>query len=187
MIEMDFDRRRSNRIAFSLLGVIAGMAGLSLAAVPFFRLFCEVTGYAGTPRILSAAQFSAAPPAGVMAVRFNTDVGNKLGWRFQPKEREISIAMGQPALAIFRAKNLMDETVTGTATYNVTPMKAARYIGKVECFCFTRQTLAPGQEAELPVSFVIDPAIATDPETRDVAAVTLSYTFFPAKQERLIP
>ena len=116
-------------------------------------------------------------------MRFDASVNSKLPWKFTPERRQITVRVGEEALVYYRAINLSSEPMTGTATFNVTPYKAASYFGKVDCFCFTEQTLKPGEEAAMAVSFFVDPEIFEDPNTRDVSTISLSYTFFRAKQE----
>ena len=169
--------RRSNTVlAGGLAAVILGMTGLSFAAVPLYRIFCEATGYAGTPQIRGAAGPGAS--AGGMLVRFNANTSPGLKWQFAPGQSAASVRLGEDRMAFYVGRNQSAETVTGTATYNVTPEKVGRYFHKTQCFCFDEQTLAPGQQVEFPLSFWVDPAIATDPDTRDVKEITLSYTFF---------
>lgn len=167
--------------ALALAGVIAGMVGLTAAAVPLYRLFCQVTGYGGT------TQVAAQPPATIseqtIKVRFNADVDPRLPWGFRPVQREVEVRLGEQSLAFFHATNQSDRTVVGQAVYNVTPHKAGPYFDKIACFCFDEQVLGPGEEADLPVSFYVDPAILEDPNTQNVGTITLSYTFF-AREER---
>ena len=168
---------RSNAIlAGGLAGVIVAMAGLSFAAVPLYRLFCAVTGYAGTPDIRAIA----APGATgrTVTVRFNADTSPSLPWQFTPGTAYKRVTLGEDNLAWYEGRNLAQVPVTGMATYNVTPEKAGKYFHKTACFCFNEQTLAPGQDMRFPLSYWVDPAIATDPDTRDVSTITLSYTFF---------
>ena len=163
-------------VALTLFGVIGGMLGLSFAAVPLYRLFCQVTGYGGTPRI------DAGPSPGAIdrtiTIRFNADVNAGMPWKFTPAQTAMTLRLGEEAVAFYTARNPTTAPVTGVSTYNVTPEKAARYFHKVACFCFAEQTLAPGQDMSFPLSFWIDPAIANDPGVRDVRTITLSYTFF---------
>ena len=155
------------------------MVGLSFASVPLYRLFCQVTGFGGTPRV--GAQAESMPVSEhTITVLFDANVNESLPWRFRPVQRRMRVRAGQTVLAFYRASNLSAGPLTGTATYNVTPYKAAPYFSKVDCFCFTEQRLEPGQVAELPVSFFVDPAIFSDPDTREVRSITLSYTFFRA-------
>lgn len=167
---------RNNLLAFTLVGVIGGMLGLSFAAVPLYRLFCQVTGFGGTPRIDSGA--SPGMVDRQITVRFNADVNGRMPWKFAPLQRDVTLRLGQEAVAFYTARNPTDGPITGVSTYNVTPEKAARYFHKTACFCFDEQTLEAGQDMSFPLSFWVDPAIADDPNTRDVTTITLSYTFF---------
>jgi cytochrome c oxidase assembly protein subunit 11 len=169
-------RRSGTMLGLSLLGVVIGMVGLSFGAVPLYRVFCAVTGYGGTPQIGPA--LSRTVSANRITVRFDADVNPGLPWRFTPEQRQITLRLGEQKVAFYRARNTSDRPVTGIAVYNVTPDKAGVYFHKTACFCFNEQTLAPNQEMQLPVSFWVDPAIATDPGTADVTTITLSYTFF---------
>jgi cytochrome c oxidase assembly protein subunit 11 len=173
--------RRGNAAFGVLLAcVIAGMVGATFAAVPLYRVFCAVTGYGGTPQIGGAAAPGAV--AGVntptILVRLNADTNPKLPWEFHPEQHEVRLKLGEEQIAFYQARNLAAEPVTGIALYNVTPEKVGKYFHKTACFCFNRQTLNPGQEMQFPVTFWVDPAIATDPSTSDVDVITLSYTFF---------
>ncbi|MCE9523411.1 MAG: cytochrome c oxidase assembly protein [Alphaproteobacteria bacterium] len=172
---------RNDRVLLMCVGVFVAMVGLTYASVPLYRIFCQATGFAGTPRIF--AQASNAVGTGSIEVRFDANVGQDLPWDFKPENGSMRVRLGENNKAFFRARNDSAHAIVGTATFNVTPMKAAQYFNKVQCFCFTRQELKAGQFANLGVSFFVDPAIATDPATKDVTAVTLSYTFFPAKSE----
>ncbi len=158
---------------------VAGMVGLAFASVPLYRIFCQVTGFGGTPRI--AAAKSVRIGERVITVRFDSNLASGMPWRFQPVKRQIDLRVGEQKLAFYRARNDSGETITGTATFNVTPAKAGYYFNKVDCFCFTEQTLAPGQEVDMPVSFFIDPDIVKDRNLDEVSQITLSYTFFRAK------
>ncbi|MBN8888903.1 MAG: cytochrome c oxidase assembly protein [Rhodospirillales bacterium 70-18] len=168
--------RRNLPMAALLAGVVAGMTGLSFAAVPLYRMFCEATGYGGTPQI--GPSVSPGVVARPIVVRFNADTHPGLPWRFTPLESEARLQLGEERLAFYTATNRAETAVTGVATYNVTPEKAAKYFHKTACFCFDQQTLGPRQDMQFPLSFYVDPAIATDPSTADVRTITLSYTFF---------
>jgi len=169
--------RRGNGLFAAVLSVgIFGMLGLSYAAVPLYRMFCQATGYGGTPRIGGPA--APGTGAGVITVRFDANTSPALPWRFRPDERTVTVALGEDRLASYTGRNGGDRAITGVATYNVTPEKAAPYFHKTACFCFNQQTLQAGQEMQFPLSFWVDPAIATNPDTRDVKTITLSYTFF---------
>ena len=172
--------RANRRVAALLFGLTAAMIGLSFAAVPLYRMFCQATGYDGTPRRVEAA--SATMLDCEITVRFDANVSSALGWKFEPAQREIRLKVGENALSFYKAENMTAMPLTGTATFNVTPEIAGAYFSKVECFCFTEQRLAPGQKADLPVSFFIDPAIVNDPDASQVREITLSYTFFKANK-----
>lgn len=169
-------RSRNGILAGALIGVVGGMVGLSFASVPLYRMFCAATGYGGTPKIGPAE--SATETAQTIVVRFNADTNPALPWHFAPSQPDIRLRLGEDRLAFYTARNLGDGPVTGVATYNVTPDKVGKYFHKTACFCFNEQTLAAGQQMQFPVSFWVDPAIATDPNTSDVRTITLSYTFF---------
>ena len=166
----------------ALLGVLGAMVLLVSFSVPLYRLFCQATGFSGTDQ-----RASAAPPAELkdrlITVRFDATAVPELGWEFRPLQNSVQVHPGEEKVVAFRAHNLTNSTVTGTATHNVTPVKAAIYFDKLQCFCFTKQRLAPGQSEDLAVSFFVDPDIASDPNTRDVDTITLSYTMFRAKDD----
>ena len=178
---IDAARRRNARTGVVLTGVVAGMIGLSFASVPLYRLFCQVTGFGGTTQVAEAAP--GAVSERVTKVRFNADTGPGLPWTFKPVQREIALKVGESGLAYYRARNLADVAVTGTSTFNVTPLKAGRYFSKVQCFCFDEQRLEAGQELDMAVSFFVDPAILSDRNLDDVTTITLSYTFFRAPDD----
>ena len=169
--------RRNKFTAFAAASVVAGMVGMSYAAVPLYELFCQVTGFGGTPQRADSA------PQQVLdrdvTVRLNADVGSGLAWKFQPLQRDVTLKVGEEALAFYRATNMSDKPVVGMATFNVTPDKVGQYFNKIACFCFTEQRLEPGQSIDMPVSFFVDPRIAQDRNLDDVSDITLSYTFFP--------
>ncbi len=169
--------RRNIATAAGLMAVVVAMGGLAYASVPLYRWFCQVTGYGGTTQVAAAAPAAAHDRS--VTVRFNADVNSRLPWRFQPVERSIRVKLGEEALAFYRARNIGDRPVTGTATFNVTPLKAGPYFAKLDCFCFTEQTLAAGHSVDMPVSFYVDPEMAKDRNLDDVKTITLSYTFFP--------
>jgi cytochrome c oxidase assembly protein subunit 11 len=156
-----------------------GMLGLSFAAVPLYRLFCEVTGYGGTPRV--AQTDTGQMLERTIVIRFDANVDPGLAWTFQPVQREMTLRVGEPGLAFYRAHNPTGQTLAGVATFNVTPLKAGAYFNKTQCFCFQDQRLEPGHSADMPVAFFVDPAIADNRNLDDVRAITLSYTFFQTK------
>jgi cytochrome c oxidase assembly protein subunit 11 len=163
-------------LGLTVLGAILGMVGMSFAAVPLYREFCQLTGYAGTPNTSTAS----APGAITIpvTVRFDANVASGLPWRFSPVQPSVTLSLGEQDVAFYKARNQSGEPVTGVALYNVTPEKVGKYFHKTACFCFNEQTLNPGQEMQFPLSFWVDPAIATDPNTADVHTITLSYTFY---------
>jgi cytochrome c oxidase assembly protein subunit 11 len=170
----------NKRLAAALFALTAVMVGLSFAAVPLYRLFCQATGYDGTPKRAEAA--SGRTLDREITVRFDANVSSALGWTFQPAQREMRLKIGENALAFYTVANTSSTALTGTATFNVTPEIAGSYFSKVECFCFTEQRLEPGQKADLPVSFFIDPTIVDDADAGGIQEITLSYTFFKANK-----
>lgn len=169
--------RANGRVALSLAGVVVAMSGLAYASVPLYELFCRVTGFGGTTQVAESLPETISERR--IAIRFNADVNPDLPWAFQPLEREVSLQVGESGLAFYRATNRAARPTAGTATFNVTPLKAGQYFNKVQCFCFTEQTLAPGESMDMAVSFFVDPAIEEDPNLDEVRTITLSYTFFP--------
>ncbi len=173
--------RRNARMAVKLGAVVAGMVGLSFASVPLYDLFCRVTGFGGTTMVAEKAPDKALER--VVTVRFNADVNSSIHWDFRPDTHAVDVRVGEAMTIAYRAKNLEDRAVIGTATYNVTPEKAGQYFNKIQCFCFTEQKLEPGQSIDMPVNFYVDPAMADDPNMADVKTITLSYTFFRADDQ----
>jgi cytochrome c oxidase assembly protein subunit 11 len=169
---------RNARVALICVGVFVAMVGAAFAAVPFYRAFCQATGFNGAVRRASATG-PGPVSARTVVVRFDTNV-NGIEWRFEPEQASQTVHFGENKLAFFRATNLSGRTLTGRALFNVLPEAAGPYFSKLECFCFKNQTLAPGQSAEFPVVYTVDHRYAQDRDTRDQAEITLSYTFFPA-------
>jgi cytochrome c oxidase assembly protein subunit 11 len=172
------NRRRIGATVVLLAVVVAGMAGLSFASVPLYRLFCQATGYGGTTQ--RAASAPKAVDDAVITVRFDAQTAPDLGWEFRPVVPEVKVHPGEQREVLFRAVNRSTETVTGTATYNVTPTKVGIYFDKLQCFCFTGQRLAPGESRDMGVVFFVDPDMLGDPDTSEVRTLTLSYTMFRA-------
>ncbi|MDA0653716.1 MAG: cytochrome c oxidase assembly protein [Proteobacteria bacterium] len=169
-------RRGKGITVVCLLAILGAMGTLTSYSVELYEVFCRVTGYGGTTRIAERASDRIVDRQ--LTIRFNADINS--GLRFEPAQDSITIRAGQQALAFYRAESNADRPVVGTATFNVTPSKAGQYFNKIDCFCFTEQMLDPGQVADLPVQFFIDPAIVDDPNLNDVSTITLSYTFFKA-------
>ncbi len=177
--------RRNRRGALMAVCFALAMLGMGYAAVPLYRIFCEATGFGGTTMKVSEATASAiAVTDKQIVVRFDSNVSSALPWRFKPVNPTEKITIGARDMAAFEAENLSSRPVTGTATFNVTPVQAGRYFAKVQCFCFTEQTLQPGEKVRMPVIYYVDPAILTDPDTKDIEEITLSYTFYPLDQAK---
>lgn len=171
-------KRRTGATLAGLVVIIVAMVGLVIGSVPLYRAFCQATGIGGPPRQVAAD--SSTPTGKEVTVRFDASVAKGLQWRFVPQAREMKVRLGEDNLAVFTATNVSDRAITGTAVFNATPDKIGKYVAKIQCFCFTEQTLEPGQTVDMVVSFVIDPAMATDPHSGEVNTITLSYTFFNA-------
>lgn len=169
--------RRNKRTMAAVLGAVVGMIGLAYASVPLYDLFCKVTGFGGTPGIARAP--SEVIVDREITVRFDSSVNRKLAWNFAPAQAPMTIKVGETALAFYRADSKADGPTVGTATFNVTPLKVAKYVDKIDCFCFTEQRLEAGESVDMAVSFFVDPAIMDDRLLDDVNTITLSYTFFP--------
>ena len=167
-------------VALACVAVVFGMLGAAYAAVPLYRLFCQLTGYDGTT--MRAARPSNVVLDRTITVRFDANVGPHMPWRFEPVQRSLKVRLGENALAVYRATNPTDRPVTGTATFNVTPELAGAYFNKIECFCFQEQRLEPGESVEMPVSFFVDPAFVDDKNTAHLTQITLSYTFYPVER-----
>ena len=170
--------QKNNRTAAATALVAVAMMGLAFASVPLYRLFCQVTGFAGTTQRADGAVAPGAVGSAV-SVRFDANVSPSMPWRFKPERMTEQVAIGAREIAFYTAKNLSDRPVTGTATFNVTPEDAGQYFTKIQCFCFTEQVLKPGEEARLPVVFYIDPKILENEDARQISEITLSYTFYP--------
>ncbi len=168
-------QRSNTRTVGMLAGVVVLMGALSWAAVPFYDWFCRVTGYGGTTNV--SADGSDLVLDEKIRVRFDANVDPNMGWTFRPLQRDMELRIGENAIAFYEAVNTTDETITGTASYNVAPEIAGYYFNKIECFCFTEQTLAPGERIEMPVSFFVDAGLVDDRDAGRVRDITLSYTF----------
>jgi len=177
---------KNARLAWTLVVVIGGMLGLAYAAVPLYEMFCKATGFAGTPIIAQAGAQGDGRPVleRTVTVRFDSNLDPNLPWRFEPVQREVKVRLGEEKLVFFRATNVSQRPIVGTATYNITPERTGRWFDKVQCFCFTEQLLKPGQSVDMPVTFFVDPEMSKDRRYDDIRTITLSYTFFEAKTER---
>lgn len=176
-------QHRNQRVGFIALLAAFAMLGLGFAAVPLYDMFCRVTGFGGTTQRATAAEANLAERmalsagAPTISIRFDASLARDMPWEFRPKQVTDTVQIGQRDMAVFVAKNLSSEAVTGTASFNVEPEQAGIYFNKIQCFCFTEQTLQPGQEVDMPVLYFIDPAALDDPNMKDVEQITLSYTF----------
>ena len=166
-----------------ILAVIFLMGALAWLSVPLYRIFCQVTGYGGTPQVISEQDLPKVSHQ-TIRVRFDASTANHLPWEFTPKEREITVRLGETNLAFYEAYNPTDKPITGSATFNVTPYTTGTYFVKIDCFCFQEQTLEPQERVLMPVSFFVDPEIMDDPEANYTTRITLSYTFFPKKDKK---
>jgi len=160
--------------------VVVLMIGASYAAVPFYNWFCRATGFNGTTQVATAAP-SSAPLTRKIAVRFDSNVAPGLPWKFEPEQNEIEIKIGEVVTVFFKVTNEAARTTTGQAAYNVAPLTVGKYFEKINCFCFTEQTMAPGEKREMPVVFYVDPSITGDSDNDGLNTITLSYTFYPVR------
>lgn len=168
-------KKQHRTLAAWCFALVVTMVGAAYAAVPLYRLFCQVTGFDGTPRIATSVPSVVLDKT--ITVRFDGNVAPGLPWKFEPVQNTVEAKIGESMLVFYRATNTSDKPVKGSATFNVFPEIAAVYFNKVQCFCFTEQVLEPGQSIEFPVSFFVDPEIVHDKDARRVTHITLSYTF----------
>jgi cytochrome c oxidase assembly protein subunit 11 len=169
-------RNRTVALRAALFGL--AMLGLAFASVPLYRIFCQVTGFGGTTMTADRAPGAVA---GEIGVRFDANISPALPWKFEPEQATVRIQPGARTIVSYRATNLTARATAGTASFNVSPAQAGQYFSKIECFCFTEQTLRPGQSVSMPVVFFVDPKLRTDPATRNIDEITLSYTFYPVE------
>jgi cytochrome c oxidase assembly protein subunit 11 len=160
--------------------VVVLMVGASYAAVPFYNWFCRATGFNGTTQVATSAP-SSAPLERKIAVRFDSNVAPGLPWKFEPEQTEIEVKIGQVVTVYYTVTNQSARTTTGQAAYNVAPLTVGAYFQKINCFCFTEQTMAPGEKREMPVVFYVDPSLVNDSDNEGLNTVTLSYTFYPVR------
>ncbi len=170
--------QKNTRTAMIMAVIVAAMVGLAFASVPLYKMFCELTGFAGTPQ---RAERAPGAIAGEVGVRFDANVHPGLPWQFEPEQTTVRIKPGAQTKVFYLAQNLSARPITGQAVFNVSPDQVGKYFKKVECFCFTEQTLKAGQKVDMPVIFFVDPAIKKDPDTKDIDEITLSYTFYPVE------
>jgi cytochrome c oxidase assembly protein subunit 11 len=171
-------QNKNTRTALLMALLAAAMVGLAFASAPLYRMFCQLTGFDGTPQ---RAERAPGAIAGEVGVRFDANIHPGLPWRFEPEQTTVRIKPGAQTKIFYRAQNLSARTWTGQAVFNVSPDQVGKYFKKIQCFCFTEQTLKAGETADMPVLFFVDPAIRKDPDTKDVDEITLSYTFYPVE------
>jgi cytochrome c oxidase assembly protein subunit 11 len=164
-------------VAVLCAGLAVAMIGLAYASVPLYRLFCQVTGYAGTTQRVATASTQVTDK--LVTVRFDANVAPGLPWTFEAVSKPMALKLGETAIATYRATSKATGPTIGTAAYNVVPDQAGSFFNKLACFCFTEQTLQAGQSIDMPVQFFVDPAMATDSDGKRIGEITLSYTFFP--------
>ncbi|WP_112663347.1 cytochrome c oxidase assembly protein [Microvirga flavescens] len=172
-------QRNVRRTVIGCAALVAGMVGLAYASVPLYDLFCKVTGFDGTPTVASSNASKALDRT--IAVRFDANVAPGLNWRFSPETPEVKVKLGETTTVLYKVTNTGDKPTTGIATYNVQPDLAGTYFTKLECFCFTEQTIKPGETLESAVVFYVDPRLVTDSDIHNLSSITLSYTYFPSK------
>ena len=177
-------RQKRNRRSGMLFAVLPfAMLVLAYGSVPLYRMFCQATGYGGTTQRVENTSKVVLDRS--VQILFDGNVGGGLSWAFAPVQRTMDVKLGETAMAFFRATNTSDHRITGTATFNVDPPAAGIHFNKIQCFCFTEQTLEPGQSVDMPVTFYVDPALATDKDARSIGVIVLSYTFFPQAEGKV--
>ena len=171
-------QNRNAKTALLMALIVAAMVGLAFASAPLYRMFCEYTGFDGTPQ---RADRAPGAVAGQVGVRFDANVHPGLPWRFEPEQTTVRVKPGAKTQIFYRAQNLSAKTLTGQAVFNVSPDQVGKYFKKIQCFCFNEQTLQPGQTVDMPVVFFVDPDIMKDSDTKNLHEITLSYTFYPVE------
>ena len=175
---MDQASQKNKRVAYIAASVFVGMIGMSYAAVPLYKAFCQTTGFGGTTQRATKAPEKATDQ--FIMVRFDANTSSGLPWEFRPRQTTMKVKIGEQNMAYYDARNIGSDINTGTAVFNVSPASAGAYFDKIQCFCFTKQTLKAGQAEELPVSFFVDPALLDDADAKNIKEITLSYTFYPS-------
>lgn len=175
---------RNARVVLMSTATVVAMVGLTYASVPLYRLFCQVTGFGGTTQRAEAAPQQALDKT--ISVRFDANTSGKLAWAFHPVQPALKVKFGEQNMAYYEAVNRSDKTLTGSAVFNVTPPQAGAFFNKIQCFCFTEQTLKPGEKIEMPVTFFVDPDMLEDPDAAGVDEITLSYTFYPVDKPKAV-
>ena len=170
--------QKNMRTALWMALIVASMVGLAFASPVLYRTFCSLTGFDGTPL---RAERAPGAIAGQVRVRFDANVHPGLPWRFEPEQNLVTVKPGAQTRVFYRATNLSARTIVAQAAYNVSPDQVGKYFKKIQCFCFSEQTLKPGQSVDMPVVFFVDPALKRDEDTKDIDEITLSYTFYPVE------
>ncbi|KAK2866514.1 hypothetical protein Q7C36_002570 [Tachysurus vachellii] len=183
-------KQKNKTILTYIAAAGVGMIGMSYAAVPLYRLYCQASGLGGAATAghdSDLVETMQPVKDRIIKVTFNADTHASLQWNFRPQQSEIYIVPGETALAFYTAQNPTDKPVIGISTYNVVPFEAGQYFNKIQCFCFEEQRLNPHEEVDMPVFFYIDPEFDEDPRMARVDTITLSYTFFEAKEGQTLP
>ena len=175
---------RNARVVLMSTATVVAMVGLTYASVPLYRLFCQVTGFGGTTQRAETAPQQVLDKT--VSVRFDANTSGKLEWTFHPVQPSVKVKFGEQSMAYYEAVNRSDKTLTGSAVFNVTPVQAGAYFNKIQCFCFTEQTLKPGEKIEMPVSFFVDPDMLDDADAAGIEEITLSYTFYPVDKTKAV-
>ncbi len=166
--------------------VVVLMVGASYAAVPFYNWFCRTTGFNGTTQVATSLPTD-KPLDRTITVSFDSNVAPGLPWKFEPEQNNIDVKIGQVVTVYYTVTNQSARTTTAQASYNVAPLTVGAYFQKINCFCFTEQTMAPGEKREMAVVFYVDPELAKDSENDTLKNITLSYTFFPVRDPQPKP
>lgn len=177
--------QKNKRTALIVMGVVFAMVGLAFASVPLYSLFCRVTGWGGTTQVANQLPGADEVIDRTITVRFDGNTSPDLQWGFKPERLSVDVKLGERGFINYITVSNEAKPVAGTAIFNVTPLKAGKYFNKIQCFCFDKQVLQPGQRMNMPVLFYVDPAMHDDPNLDDVSTITLSYTFFEAESEGL--
>ena len=173
--------RGVRRTVAACAGTVLAMGGLALASAPLYDMFCKATGFNGTPLVGAAPAIADGEALAPVTVRFDTNVSKNLTWRFRPEQASVEAVPGRTATVFFKVTNTGSEPSKGIAVFNVQPDLMGPYFVKVQCFCFDEHTLQPGESAEFPLVFYVDPALRKDPDIGTLAEMTLSYTYFPSR------
>jgi cytochrome c oxidase assembly protein subunit 11 len=172
-------KRRDLVVAFLCGGFVALMVGVSFAAVPLYSWFCRTTGFGGTTQVAKVLPRSETTRS--IRVRFDSNVAAGLPWLFEPERNTVDVHLGQVVTIYYKVTNQSARVTVGQAGYNVSPPTVGIYFEKINCFCFTQQTLAPGETRDMAVVFYVDPKLGKDSEEDGLSTITLSYTFYPVR------